>query len=204
METADRGLQCVFALIFPTFQELFRLVPQVFGDSAAPSLYTLQGGPHPENPRKNLKSFQSPLSSSISTRLGGRGSLRGHTPSRKISRFHGLLCPLPSSRFQETTLLSGDIRGSPRREKGATSAGSFLLQSLQRRTWWGGGLIAEDGVRLTSPSQLSSWLKLKLPSDRRTEVRRVLGALSFCQALFCRAWETLLACSPRLKNFPFM
>lgn len=61
IETADRGLRCVFALIFPTFQELFRLVPQVFGDSAAPSLYTLQGGPHPENPRKDLKSFQSPL-----------------------------------------------------------------------------------------------------------------------------------------------
>lgn len=44
IETADRGSQCVFALIFSTFQDLFRLVPQVFGDSASgSSFHTLQG-----------------------------------------------------------------------------------------------------------------------------------------------------------------
>ena len=111
IERADRGPQVVFiemadrAPISPTFRELLRLVPQEFGGQqllpstrcgAGPTLRTRQGPAVPPEPPHPT--------SSVSTRLGERGSLGGHRPhtSRKVVRPQGLLLPLPSSLLQQT------------------------------------------------------------------------------------------------------
>lgn len=73
---ADKGPQCVFALIFPTFQELLRLVPQVFGNSTTPFTWCRAGS--------TLRTLQGPVvlpepSLFFSfNKIGGKGSLRGH------------------------------------------------------------------------------------------------------------------------------
>lgn len=138
---ADKGPQCVFALIFPTFQELLRLVPQVFGNSTTPSLHMVQSGLHPENtarpccPSRTLPLFQFQQD-------WGEGKSPGpQDTSRKISRFQDFLFPLLFSWLQQTLLYLAEVlKGFPqegRREQ--PQLAPFRCSLCKRGHVWGGG-----------------------------------------------------------------
>lgn len=157
----------VSLLIFPTFQELLRLVPQVFENSTTPSLYMLQGGLHPENTaRPCCPSRALPVLQFQQDR--GEGKSPGpQATSRKISRFQDFIFLLLYSWLQQTLLSLAEVlkvlkglKGFPqegRREQ--PQLAPFCCSLCKRGHVRGGGrpLTAEDGVQLTPPNRVAGW-----------------------------------------------
>lgn len=78
IETAGRP-QCVIALIFPTFQELLRLVPQCVRTRRLPPAARCRAGPTPRAPQGSAVCPEPSLIFSFN-KIGGGESLRGHKP----------------------------------------------------------------------------------------------------------------------------